>query len=413
MPRPSLENPPACPQGHAPDDGYAVRKAGTYGGATKRQLYACVAPDGARHRFTPTLPREHNHEGVCDSCDSTLVAHTGPVVGRDYLHRLRLVAEALVQVGGGVSYVRASNRARVGAGREPVFGSGAGHLVSEWTDAWGPVVIAALAETDWPETLVLDLTDFWWTNARTKRRRREFAVLIAYGYPGPGAADPRPRVWGIHASHTAQASDWVTLLESLNLPKPPTTVISDDNLAVTAAVQRVWPAQPGQALPVPFVFACEHHLRNNAVSALTADRVSHFGSVRMEALNGAFRDRAGWDAFTSTITAKQAHTAAWLAGVGARLEVQTAVRAALPEHYTTAGAEAAAASLKSMLEQRSFSLRNKDRTNRLLGLIRLHLAGRDDPGHYHRILRAHAETSGGRGAPQGRNRDHRGAASLR
>ncbi|WP_217629212.1 hypothetical protein [Sanguibacter gelidistatuariae] len=76
-----------------------------------------------------------------------------------------------------------------------------------------------------------------------------------------------------------------------------------------------------------------------------------------------------------------------------RLELQTTVRATLPVHYTTAGAEAAAASLKSMLEQRSVSLRNKDRTNRLLGLVRLHLAGR--------------------GEPQGHNRDPRGAASLR
>ena len=66
-----------------------------------------------------------------------------------------------------------------------------------------------------------------------------------------------------------------------------------------------------------------------------------------------------------------------------------------------------------MLEQRSFSLRNRDRTNRLLGLVRLHLAGRDDAGYYHRILSTAAEAAGGRGAPQGRNRDTRGAASLR
>jgi len=393
--------------------GYTVRKAGTYGRAGKRQLYACIGPDGSRHRFAPTLPREHNHEGICDSCDSTLVAHTGPVVGRDYLHRLRLVAEALVQVGTGVSYVRASNRARVGAGRDPLAGSGAGHLAAEWTDTWGPVITDVLAETDWPETLVLDSTDFWWTNARTQTRRREFAVLIAYGYPGPGAADPRPRVWGIHASATAQAGDWVTLLRDLNLPAPPASVVSDDNLAVAAAVRQMWPHQSDQDLPVPFLHSCEHHLRMNAVAALTADQVSHFGSVRMEALNGAFRDRAGWDAFTATITGKQAHTTAWVAGVRALVEVQTSTRHQLPEHYTTAGAEAAAANLKSMLEQRSFSLRNKDRTNHLLGLVRLHLAGRDDPGHYHRILRTAAETGGGRGAPQGRNRDTRGAASLR
>ena len=413
MPRPPLQNPPTCPLGHLPTAGYTVRKAGTYGGAAKRQLYACVASDGIRHRFAPTLPREHNHEGVCDSCDSTLVAHTGPVVGRDYLHRLRLVAEALVQVGAGVSYVRASNRARVGAGRDPLAGSGAGHLAAEWTDAWGPVITDALAETDWPETLVLDSTDFSWTNARTQRRRREFAVLVAYGYPGPGAADPRPRVWGIHASATAQAGDWIALLRSLNLPAPPTSVVTDDNLAVGAAVRRLWPQHPGQALPVPFVHSCEHHLRINAIAALTADQVSHFGSVRMEALNGAFRDRAGWVAFTATITGKQTHTTAWVSGVRARVEAQTSVRHHLPEHYTTSGAEAVAARLRSMLEQRSFSLRNKERTNRLLGLVRLHLAGRDDAAHYHRILRAAAENAGGRGTPQGRNRDTRGAASLR
>ena len=413
MPRPQLLNPPACPQGHAAAAGYTVRKAGTYGAAAKRQLYACIAPDGARHRFAPTLPREHNHAGVCDSCDSTLVAHTGPVVGRDYLHRLRLVAEALVQVGTGVSYVRASNRARVGAGRDPVLGSGAGHLASEWTDTWGPVITDALAETDWPETLVLDSTDFWWTNARTQTRRREFAILIAYGYPGPDAADPRPRVWGIHASATAQAHDWVTLLTSLNLPAPPTTVVCDDNLAVTAAVRQLWPHQPDQDLPVPFLHSCEHHLRTNAIAALTTDQVSHFGSVRMEALNGAFRDRAGWDAFTATITPEQAATTAWVAGVRRHVEVQTSVRNQLPKHYTTAGAEAVASDLKSMLEQRSFSLRNKDRTNRLLGLVRLHLAGRDNPAYYHRVLRAAAEASGGRGQPQGRNRNPRGAPTLR
>ena len=412
MPRPPLLNPPACPRGHTAAAGYTVRKAGTYGTTAKRQLYACVGPGEARHRFAPTLPREHNHDGVCDSCDSTLVAHTGPVVGRDYLHRLRLVAEALVQVGTGVSYVRASNRARVGADRDPFFGSGGGHLAAEWTDTWGPVVTDALAESDWPETLVCDSTHFWWTNARTKTRRREFAVLVVYGYPGPGAANPRPRVWGLHASHTARTSDWCDLLTSLNLPAPPTTVVTDDNFAVAPAVRRLWPAN-GQQLPVPFVFACEHHLRTNAVKALAEDRVDHFGSSRMTALNTALHSPDEWKAFTATVRPKQAATTAWLAQVRDRVEEQVAVRAQLPAHYTTAGAEAAAAQLKTMLEQRSFSLRNKDRTNRLLGLTRLHLAGLDHPGLYHRILRAAAEEARGRGAPQGLNRDARGQASLR
>jgi hypothetical protein len=150
-----------------------------------RDLRACPAsaalplpgPDGQFHRFTPPLPRERTLDGVCDVCDSTGHAHAGPVVSRGYPHRLRPVAEAFVAVGRGVSYTRAGQRARVAAGRDPTAGDSAGQMV----DAWAPTIVAAYAETDWPETLVLDSTDFWWTNARTNTRRRDFAIQVAYG----------------------------------------------------------------------------------------------------------------------------------------------------------------------------------------------------------------------------------------
>lgn len=390
-----------------------MRRAGTYGKSSTRQLYACIAPDGTRHRFAPVLPREHTTDGICAHCDTPLEPHTGPVVGRDYVHRLRLVTDALARVGAGVSYTRASNRARVAAGRDPVLGAGAGHLAAEWIDAWGPAVIETLRETDWPETLVLDSTDFWWTNTRTGDRRREFAVLVAYGYPGPRSRNPRPRPWGIHAAPTARASDWVELLAGLDLPGPPRTIVSDDNRAVTAAVDQMWPAVPGPSLPAPFLHLCEHHLRENAVAALAADGVDHYGSVRMHALNTAFHSPAGWEAFTATLTAKQPTSRAWVARAESRVQTQVEVRHLLPLHYSTAAAEAVAADLKALLEQRSFSFRNKARTNRLLGLVRLHLAGLDDPDTYHTVLRTYAAEHGGRGRPQGGNRDPRGTASLR
>ena len=58
-----------------------------------------------------------------------------------------------------------------------------------------------------------------------------------------------------------------------------------------------------------------------------------------------------------------------------------------------------------VLEARSFSLRNAERTNLLLGLMRLHLNTQDDEGGYHRLLRAHAEALGGLSQPQRSNRD--------
>jgi hypothetical protein len=51
---------------------------------------------------------------------------------------------------------------------------------------WAPVILDALAETEQPETLVLDSTGFHWTNRRTSTRRREFAILVAYGYTASG-----------------------------------------------------------------------------------------------------------------------------------------------------------------------------------------------------------------------------------
>lgn len=55
-------------------------------------------------------------------------------------------------------------------------------------------------------------------------------MLLAFGYPGPGARNPKGRVWGIYAAHTATAADWVTFLSGLNLPAPPESVVCDDNL---------------------------------------------------------------------------------------------------------------------------------------------------------------------------------------
>lgn len=382
-----------------------MSRDGTYGRAQPRQRYRCTAPDGTFHRFTPPLPRERSHDGVCDACDSTVHAHAGPVVSRGYQHRLRLVAEALVAVGRGVSYTRAAQRARVAAGRDPLEGDSAGQMVAEWVDAWAPAIVAAYAETEWPETLVLDSTDFWWTNARTNTRRREFAIQVAYGYTGPRAG----RIWGFRASPTSQAHDWVRFLSDLNLPAPPASVVADDDLAIAAAVRRMWPVAPGPSLPQPFLMACEHHLRERAKAALETDR-AHAGRGRwMRRLDTAFRRAEGWDEFHDATSALGA-SAAWSAANDAQLRLQASVRHLLPAHHSTAGAEAAAHRLRNLYEQRSFSLRNAARTNLLLGLTRLHLNNLDDVNAYHRILRQAAEAGHGRPRRGQRlNRDPRDA----
>ena len=215
-------------------------------------------------------------------------------------------------------------------------------------------------------------------------------------------------MWGIYASPAARAGDWVHLLTSLNLPAPPATVVSDDNLAVTAAVRQMWPEQPGPSLPVPFIVQCEHHLRVKALEALTQDGAAHHGGARMNRLDTAFRRDEVWGEFFDS-TRRLRHAGLWARMWNDRLAFQTSVRHLLPAHRTTSGAEAAAHRLKNLLERRSFSLRNAARTNRLLGLVRLHLNNSDDAGIYHRFLRQWAEASGGRGQRQRTDRDARDA----
>jgi hypothetical protein len=374
-----------------------VVRDGRYGRPPGRQRYRCTGPGGTFHRFTPPLPRELAAGGVCTSCDTEVAAHAGPVVSRAYRHRLHLVAEALVAVGRGVSYARASQRARVAAGRDPLAGDGAGQLVAEWVDAWGPVILDKLTLPQSVETLVLDSTDFWWTNKRTGIRRREFAVLVAYGYrPGGGR-----HLLGVRACATARASDYLDLLNELRLPMPPRTVVADDDLAIAAAVRQAWP----DARDAPVFFACEHHLRVRALAALKEDKAHAPAGRWGRRLDTAFRRPEGWAEFRDAC-APLAAAARWVGMNDTFVSNQVAMRHQLPAHYSTAAAEAVAAKLRRLFEQRSFALRNARRTNILLGLTRLHLNNADDVATYHRILREHAEQRSGLPPEvQRRNRD--------
>jgi hypothetical protein len=394
--------------GHHLAAGFRVCLDGTYGRAPARQRYRCIDPAGSFHRFTPELPREQTPGGLCVHCDSTVAAHLGPVVSRAYRHRLHLIAEALVAVGRGVSYARAAERARAAAGRQPLPGS-SGQMVAEWVDAWAPVLLDAFAETEQPETLVLDSTDFFWTNSQTRTRRREFAVLVAYGYTRRG----RGRLWGTYASPTAQASDYLELLRRLRLPGPPASVVADDDRAIATAVRQLWPSVSGIEVAQPFLLSCEHHLRMGAQKALAVDRADAPQGRWMRRLDTAFRRPEGWDEFRHA-TSVLGQSAAWVKAHDKQLTHQVSVRHFLPPHYSNAAAESSAADLRNMLEQRSFSLRNANRTNLMLGLVRLHLTNRDDANAYHAVLREAATRNDGHAlTAQRANRDTQGPNRAR
>lgn len=244
---------------------------------------------------------------------------------------------------------------------------------------------------------MLDSTDFWWTNRRTSQRRREFAVLLAYGY----LANGQRRLLGAHAAPTARTGDYLDLLAGLELPEPPASVVADDDRAIQAAVRVMW----GSGATTPYLFTCEYHLRQRAQDALQADKADAPRGRWMRRLDTAFRRPEGWEEFRDSC-ATLGTAARWVTANDQLISAQVVARHQLPAHYSTAAAEAAAAKLRGLFEQRSFALRNARRTNLLLGLACLHLNNQDDAATYHRILREHTEALGGYPATRQRtNRD--------
>lgn len=400
LPGGAATNLPHCPRpGH---EARRVVKDGHYG-TPPRQRYRCRAPDGTFHRFTPPLPREMTDPCVCDECDNDVSAHQGPAVPRHYEIPLREVAAAFIAVGAGATYTRAAAAARAAAGHRETEPDTGGQLVAEWLDALAPAVLAAHAETGWPEAVVLDSTNFLSTNPLTGGRRQEFAVLGAYGYPEPGQG--RRRVWALRAYPRANTDTWADFLRQLDTGSAPQVVVCDGDTAIANAVRAVWPTGV-------FVRACEWHLRRRLDGALHTDGLDRPGHPAGELVKTAFATIDDWDAFARAASGGEA-TGRWLDRNAATVRAQVRAAPGLPGPRSTAALETPLGRVRDYLDARAFALRNANRTNLMLGLVRLHLNDAADLFTYRRALRAALDASAGTPPAQRRGADPHGRPSLR
>ena len=109
----------------------------------------------------------------------------------------------------------------------------------------------------------------------------------------------------------------------------------------------------------------------------------------------------------------------WIAVNAATIEAQFARRALTPHRVpdmplTTAALEQITRPITAALYPRRYALKNRERLNRLLMLLQLHVNGDDDVQAYTRAIRTHLEANAGR--PLRRRRalaDPAGSTSLR
>jgi len=403
--------------------GSRVKLDGTYGRpGHRRQRYRCTPRAGEPHVFTELLPREESWHETCEHCERQVDRREGPKAPRHYQFVARGIAEALHAVGAGASYRRASLVARDRAHRvrfDPETGelreSDHGQLVADWVELFAPVVFEAHRPAAWPAegSLLLDHLPFRVraldaAGKRIPAGRVAFDVFCAVGYVAA-----KPRLWSAQAFPTAHPANWSAFLGSL--PGEPKRVVCDAHGGMLQAISERWPEAE--------LHQCEWHLQH-ALERLLAKEGRSNPSAELDELRdraeGALSGPSFWRPFVREARAASNESLdRWIVVNGPTIEAQFARRPSpsrrLPDMpLTTSALDQVTRPIVTALYPRRYGLKNRERLNRLLTLLQLHINGEDDVQRYATTIRRWLEANGGR--PTARRReiaDPLGLPSLR
>ena len=372
--------------------------------------------------FTELLPREESWRATCEHCEREVERREGPPAPRHYQFVARGIAEALGAVGVGATYMQASRVARDRARRfrcdaetGELRESAHGQLVADWVELFAAVVFEPHGPSAWPAAgaLLLDHLPFR-VRALDEGRRRipggrvAFDVFCAVGYSAG-----KPKLWRAEAFSSARPANWSAFLGSL--PGAPQRIVCDAHDGMLQAITARWPQVELQH--------CEWHLQQ-ALERLLAKRVRDNPSEELKQLRaraeGALAGPFSWQAFVRAArVAEDESLDCWIAAGGPTIEAQFARReppsrrpADMP--LTTAALEQLTRPISVALHRRRYALKNRERLNRLLMLLQLHINGEDDVQRYAKTIRTWLEANGGRPAHLRRAiADPVGAPSLR
>jgi len=372
-----------------------------------RQRWRCVAPDGTFHRFLGALSITRTDEGVCPTCERPYVPSEGPTSPARYEYLVREIAGALVAIGSGDTYTQVAEQLRIRAwGNRQWKRKNSTHpqgaLVAEWLAQYGPVVAAPYAETEWPDTLVLDSTRFMHTDRETGVSSELFCVFFAYGYPSDGT---KARMWKMAASVSDTGQDWADFLATL--PGKPRVIVCDDDSNIKAGIRSHWYRGRGV-----LIHSCEYHLYQRAHKAMDSDKVPDDSPVR-QALRVAFHSLKEWDVLRDAVRIEGAPTLKkWMSQKNTMVTRQLARRAEVSV-YSNGAVEAPIRVIRRDLESRAWYFRNRARMDLLLEVMRLHLNQVATPETYAQAIREHLDAMGGAPTNQRHQWDPKGSPSLR
>ncbi len=401
---------PSCPD----HPGSKVVRAGLYGVAPhQRQRWLCTPGRWAeRHRFTEVLPRVRSDGHRCTECERRPDPWEGAKTARTYNFTTREIAHALIRVAQGSTYTNAAHAARelgdrlrpqtrrrpAPKNRRHADTNYHGQLVGNWVEVFGPVIAEAYRQAAWPERVAADSKAF--RHTRRAGGQHLWALLVAVGYP---AGSSKPSVSATRACGHATTAAYQDLFASLG--GQPALLVSDGGTAITGAAASVWG-------PATQLFRCEWHLERNIREAAATGLLDDPTHPITQAMPWALKSPAGWAEFKSRVAA--ASTAGvwagrltrldkWVTTNDALLSAQTANR---PRRGPTSvgPVEAVLNEFGRRLGDRAVLFRNAQRTNALVSLMALDMAGRSSERDWAELIRAHLAARSGV-APQQRQHD--------
>ncbi len=404
---------PSCPT----HPNSVVVRAGKYGKPPhERQRWLCKpGRGGATHRFTEVLPRVRSDGHRCAECENRPAPWEGGKTARTYWFTTRDIAYALIRVAQGTTYTNAAYAAReIGnrvhqhpptrpapQGRRHANTNYHGQLVGNWVEVFGPVIAAAYRPVAWPERVVADSRAFRQNGGAAGRHL--WSLLAAVGYE---QGSSKPSVWATRACGHATTASYQDLFASLG--GQPSLLVCDGAPAITGAALSVW----GQA---PQLFRCEWHLERGIRNAAPAGLLDDPTHPVTQAMPWALKSPHGWAEFKTRVAASS--TAGLWAGRLARLDKWVATHDPLLVAQTTnrprrgptsvGPVEAVLTEFGRRLGDRAVLFRNAQRTNALISLMALDMAGRSNEREWAELIRAHLVKSAGQAAHQRQHDDPR------
>ena len=389
---------------------------GSYGRpGHRRPRFRCVE---GHHRFTEPLPRQRTQTGECEHCERPLASYEGAPAPRRQQFTTREIASTLIRVGSGIGYRAAARQVRIAAHRTRL--SRDSSLVEDWIEIYAPVLSAALAPQEWPDVLLLDDSPFFIRTTGQRARRRALAA-DPHSRPAPdrvgkacvfrvfGALaynpDGRDQMVRLEAFPDKTPESWQQFLTSL-LGRP-RLIICDNETGMLGRIARTWPTDEHAFSPI--IFLSHWHVKDALRKLLKRYRYPDDGEL-VQGLGVAFANVNRWEEWverTRAVDAPWLHgwldarDPSWWAGDVTRAGRISWQLANMRSHPVSAGdLEAKLLTVKDLVHRRTFAFRNRERTNRMLSLMTLHLNGVDGEERYAKLLRQPLAANGGLAAPR-------------